>query len=261
MPVVNPKGGTMAVYFDPSNPAVGATLSASSLEVIPTTGSRILYDLGHQAIRTLVVGSQTAASLQIIGITSSIAVHVLSTGGTLNVRLADNSAGLITDDTAFTPGTDVGFPAMGLYDDTATDSVDEGDAGIMRMTVNRLQMVHTDSTASIFTVTGSTSGVSVSGVTLVAPSASYSFKVFAYSIHTTGLVSLVARFTNGGGSATEFWRALSTANQSASVPVGANLAVPPPSYIFATGVSTTLALHLDTATLVHYSVSYFKESA
>lgn len=116
-------------------------------------------------------------------------------------------------------------------------------------------------TANIFTVAGSTSGVSPSGVTLVSPSANASFKVFAFSLQTTGIVSVVARFTNGGGSATEFWRGLVTANQTSSTPIGANLAIQPPGYLFATGVSVTLALHLDTSTLVHYSVSYFKESA
>lgn len=216
---------------------------------------------GASAVNIQDGGNSITIDGTVTGITNSIAVHVLSTGGTLQVRLAESSAGLHTDDTAFTPGTDVGVPVMGLFDDTATDSVDEGDAGILRMTGNRILMAHTDSTASIFTVSGSTSGVSPSGVTLVAPSANYSFKVFAFSLQTTGIVSCVARFTNGGGSATEFWRGLVTSNQTSSAPVGANLAVSPPSYLFATGTSTTLSLHLDTATLVHYSVSYFKESA
>lgn len=151
----------------------------------------------------------------VTGITNSIAVHVLSTGGTLIVK----------------PD-----PAGTFFTNNA-------------------------STVNIFTVSGSTSGVSLSGVQLVAPSANASFKVFAFSLQTTGIVSVVARFTNGGGSATEFWRALVTSNQTSSTPIGANLAVQPPGYLFATGTSTTLALHLDTATLVHYSVSYIKESA
>lgn len=118
------------------------------------------------------------------------------------------------------------------------------------------------STAQIFTVSGSTSGVSVSGVTLVAPSAAYSFKVFAFSLQTTGIVSQVMYFGNGSGaSQTEFWRPLITASSSTSAPIGANLAVTPPGYLFATGTSTTLVLVKDTASLVHYSVSYIKESA
>lgn len=79
--------GSVAVYFDPANPSVNATFSSSSLEVTPTTGSRILYDAGHQAVRALIVGSQSAASLQVSGITNSISTHIVSTGGTLGVRV------------------------------------------------------------------------------------------------------------------------------------------------------------------------------
>jgi hypothetical protein len=97
---------------------------------------------------------------------------------------------------------------------------------------------------------------------LIAPSASYNFKIFAYSIQTTGIVSVTPKFVNGaGGGQTEFWRPLATANQTSSTPIGANMAVPPPSYLFATGTNTSLNLLLDTSTLVHYSVSFIKESA
>ena len=73
---------------------------------------------------------------------------------------------------------------------------------------------------------------------------------------------MTARFTNGAGTGpTEFWRPLVTSVQTSSAPIGANLMASPPSYIFATGVSTTLALLRDADTLTHYSVSYVKESA
>lgn len=41
------------------------------------------------------------------------------------------------DDAAFTPGSDSGAPAMGLFDDVAPDSVNEGDVGAVRMSANR----------------------------------------------------------------------------------------------------------------------------
>lgn len=41
------------------------------------------------------------------------------------------------DDAAFTPGTDDGVPIFAAFDDTTPDSVDEGDAGIVRMSANR----------------------------------------------------------------------------------------------------------------------------
>lgn len=235
--------GTVAVFFSPGTPSINNASWIGS--TAPTVGSKT----SASSIPVVVASDQ-----------GSMAVHILSTGGTLNVRLSDNSAGLITDDTPFTPATDLGFPMMGFFDDTSTDSVDEGDAGIVRMTGNRILMSHTDSTASLFTVSGSTSGVSVLGTTLVSPSANASFKVYAYSIQTTGAVSVTATFTNGAGSATEFWRPLITAS-GVTGSQGANLTATPGAPLFATGVSTTLALKLDSATLVHYSVAYTKESA
>lgn len=266
--------GSVAVYFDRGNPSVNATFSSSSIEVVPTTGSRKTMDDAHAAQRVLVVGSQTAASLtingtvtanagtgtfgvnigkidgtiqtildtrsSISGIQSSIAAHILSTNGTMAVNVGKVD-GTVT--VRFDPGNTLGTVNQGVASAT------------------QAWLTNSQNTASIFTVAGSTSGVSPSGVTLVSPSSAYSFKVFAFSLQTTGLVSLVARFTNGGGSATEFWRGLITSNQTTSSPIGANLAVSPPSFLFATGTSVTLSLHLDTATLVHYSVSYIKESA
>lgn len=121
-------------------------------------------------------------------------------------------------------------------------------------------LVNDSSTAGIFTVSGTTS--TAGNNTLVAPSASYNFKVYAYSLQTTGLVSSAPRFTTGASAgATELWRPLINSVQASSAPIGANLAISPPGYIFATGVSTTLALYLDTGTLIHYSVSFIKESA
>lgn len=284
--------GTLQVKLDRESVISGIQ---STISVVPVTGSNVkLYDDGFDAMRVSIVGNSVSSSLLISGqqaagtniplqVNSSGAikvydiaggsitinampttsgVYLAGTAGTLHVRLADNSAGLATDDLALTPATDVGFPIMGFFDDTATDSVDEGDAGFLRMTGNRIQMVHSDSTASMFVASGTASGVSVSGNTIISPSANASFKIHAFSVQTTGLVSLVATFTNGGGSATEFWRALVTPASTTSETRGANLSsAGPGSPLFVTGTSTTLALRLDTATLVHYTVAYTKESA
>ena len=94
-------------------------------------------------VRNLVDGTISTVAA-VTNITNSIAVHVLSTGGTINVAL--KTGAILTS-----PGH----------------------------------------TASIFTTSGSTSGVSASGVQLVAPSANYNFKVFAFSLTTTALVQLL----------------------------------------------------------------------
>lgn len=185
----------------------------------------------------------------VTGITNSIGVNLGKVDGTIQV-----SVGKIDDIVAVkmsgTPGT-VGVN-IGKIDGTIQVKLDPGSYAF----------VNAFHTVGIFTVSGSTSGVSASGVNLIAPSSSYNFKIFAYSIQTTAVGSIVPRFVNGaGGGQTEFWRPLITAAASSSAPVGANLAVTPPGYLFATGTNTSLNLHLDTGALVHYSVSYIKESA
>lgn len=211
---------------------------------------------------TIRVGNITASTLQVnVGtIAGTTAVYLHSTAGTVVVKLARDSAGVATDDAVFTIGTGTGVPIMGLADAASQDSVDEDDVGVLRMTLNRLLMTNIQATAGVFTVSGTTS--TAGNNTLVAPSASYSFKVYAYSLQTTGIVSSAPRFTTGASAgATELWRPLINSVQTASAPIGANLAVSPPGYLFATGTSTTLSLYLDTGTLVHYSVSFIKESA
>lgn len=47
------------------------------------------------------------------------------------------SVGGFTDDSAFTPASSTGNIIMGFVDDTAPDSVDEGDGGAVRMSANR----------------------------------------------------------------------------------------------------------------------------
>lgn len=66
-------------------------------------------------------------------------------GGSLTVdnagTFAIQDSQVLADDAAFTVGTTKVRPAGFLADETATDSVDEGDAGIARMTLDRKQIV------------------------------------------------------------------------------------------------------------------------
>jgi hypothetical protein len=57
------------------------------------------------------------------------------------VGLLVNPNNLLADDAAFTPGTSKVMPVGFEADETATDSVDEGDAGAARMTLDRKQIV------------------------------------------------------------------------------------------------------------------------
>lgn len=109
------------------------------------------------------------------------------------------------------------------------------------------------------TVAGSTSSVSDLGLTLVSPEVSRRIKVYAFSLTTTAQVGSNVRFTDGNGaSPTTFWQvALQAPTQGIA---GANLAVTPPGFLFMTAANTTLSLRKDTGSLLHYSISYFKES-
>lgn len=216
--------GTIHTYLDPSTTLEGIQ-SSIMVRIQETAG-------------TLIVKTDPSAVLA--GITSSINVHLVGTTGTVWVKNDPSStiAGITSSITVHLVGTS---GTLWVKPDPAGTYFTNG--------------AHT---ASIFTVTGSTSGGTTSGVTLVAPSANYSFKVFAYSIQSTATVDNAWRFTNGGGSETELWRPLVSDGGSG---VGANLAVQPPGFIFATGTSVTLALKSDAGSLVHYSVSYIKESA
>lgn len=64
---------------------------------------------------------------------------VVNGSGQLSITCANcsGSGASAVDDAAFTVATDSGAPAMGLFDDVAPDSVNEGDAGVLRMSANR----------------------------------------------------------------------------------------------------------------------------
>lgn len=80
------------------------------------------------------------------------------TGANTSVTVGGSSG--VTDDTAFTVGSTSVTPAGFMADETATDSVDEGDTGVARMTLDRKQITagdYVDDTA--FTPAGSGSYV------------------------------------------------------------------------------------------------------
>jgi hypothetical protein len=65
------------------------------------------------------------------------------TNNAVNVNVVAGASGGVThtDDAAFAVGTDDGVPAFYLADESGTDPVDEGDAGLARMDVNRRVLV------------------------------------------------------------------------------------------------------------------------
>lgn len=81
-------------------------------------------------------------------------------------------------------------------------------------------------------------------------------KVYAFSLTTTSTTGTIATFTQGSGG-TEVWRVLLQAPSGANA--GANLAVSPPAYLFASASNGTLVLNLSVAVRVDFSVAYYNE--
>ena len=124
--------GTFAVQVD------GSALTALQLidDVVVTedaahgSGDKGVMSLAvrRDANTTLADTTGDYAPLQ-VDASGSLKVAIISGGGT-----GGTSA---TDDAAFTPASGSGTPIMGFADETAPDSVDEGDVGVVRMTLTR----------------------------------------------------------------------------------------------------------------------------
>jgi hypothetical protein len=256
---VSPGTGTLQVQFDPGHELGSIKGINSSITVQFDPGHELGTIRGNTNTLTVFFPDTGHEIGTIRGNTNTLTVFLPDTGHTLGFIQGTKTTLAVSFDPGYTIGSIQSVKTtitVGFDPGYTLGKVDQGVASS-----SQAWLTNSQNTASIFTVSGSTSGVSVSGVNLVAPSASYNFKVFAYSLQTTAGVSLVAKFVNGaGGGQTEFWRPLITASGVTGAQ-GANLAVPSPSFIFATGTNTSLNILLDTASLVHYSVSFIKESA
>jgi hypothetical protein len=129
------------------------------LSVVPGTGATAL----GKAIDTAAGGTDTGVAALFVrddALTTLTPVdgdyvpgRVDSTGA-LHVRVSAGGISGIADDAAFTVGTSETVPVGFLADETSPDSVDEGDMGAARMTLDRKQIVtprpHTSGGLSIF---------------------------------------------------------------------------------------------------------------
>ena len=104
-------------------------------------GTQYVVDDAFNATSTgtvaLVVRKDAAASL--VGTDGDATALQVDANGKLyvNATVSGGTGSSAVDDAAFTVATDSGTVAMGLFDDVAPDSVNEGDAGALRMSANR----------------------------------------------------------------------------------------------------------------------------
>lgn len=107
------------------------------------------------------------------------------------------------------------------------------------------------------TLTSAGGSASSSGNNTLVAAGSARLKVHAFSLSTTSTTAVTCIFQSGAGG-TELWRCVLQAPTSVST--GANLAVTPPAWLFATASATLLNLNLSGAITVHWSVSYCDEA-
>lgn len=109
-------------------------------------------------------------------------------------------------------------------------------------------------TRTIKTITGSISATT----DLIALVAAKRIKVFCYGLFTTSTTAIVAKFQSNA--LTDKWT-IPLQAPAANSYFGANLAVSPPDFLFATTAGEKLTLNLSTANPVIYSLSYWDDDA
>lgn len=112
------------------NATVNNAAGASAVNV-QDGGNSLTVDATQLDIDDLSAASDNVA---ISDGTDTLAVNA---DGSINVTLVGTSFPSQTDDSAFTIATDAVSPMGALADETTPDSVDEGDVGLVRMTLDR----------------------------------------------------------------------------------------------------------------------------
>jgi hypothetical protein len=82
-------------------------------------------------------GSGNALTSKTAGAEQAISVAIVDGSGNQVTSFGGSGGTSATDDAAFTPASGSGTPIMGFADETSPDAVDEGDVGVVRMTLQR----------------------------------------------------------------------------------------------------------------------------
>lgn len=105
-------------------------------------GTQYAEDAAHTTgdTGTMALGVRRDANTSLVGTDGDYAPFQVDANGGLKVSIiagAGSGGTASTDDGAFTVGSGSGTPIMGLADETTPDAVDEGDVGVVRMTLQR----------------------------------------------------------------------------------------------------------------------------
>jgi hypothetical protein len=195
---------------------------------------------------------------------TSTEVTVKSAVAGFNVNIATATLGTVTvalSSTAVSVSNVVGTPIFVTLTPTVVSVVNAvGTPIYVTNTTTAVTVTNSVSTIPIVgrTLTGSTGSLSATNGSITLTPTN-KIKVYAISLTTTSATELICIFNSGGvANGLELWRASLMA--PAGTNAGLNLAVTPPNFLFASRSGTSVSLSLNTATLVHYSISYFDEA-
>lgn len=173
---------------------------------------------------------------------ASVPSHAVTNAGTFatqvdgaaltSLQLIDDP--VLTDDAAFTPATSKVMMAGFQADETATDSVDEGDAGAARMTLDRKQITtiqpHTAGGLSM----SSTIGGASTNATVVKNGAGKVYELFLSNINASPVYfKLYNKATTPDENDTPVWRTMIPGNTAG----GGVAKTFPMGLAFSTGIS------------------------
>lgn len=232
-------GETREVYF------WAADTAAPNVDLTP---AKILVDASGNAV-TFNANGQTTKSA------SSPTTLASDDNAVVALELIDDA--IKADDAAFTPGTTKVMVAGFQADETATDSVDEGDAGAARMTLDRKQHVVTELVSSSMRDLGGAvtpkfaiiDAASSGDNTLLAAVASKKIRVLSAFLVAAGAVTV--RFESGAGGTALTGQMNVAANGGFALPFN-------PVGWFQTATNTLLNLELSGATSVDGCLTYIE---
>ena len=270
----------------------GANVDASgNLQVVLSTTSATINNAVGNPVNVSVTntvvtigGGSVSSTVSSTSITASTTVTGTVTTNVVagNINISSATLGTVTITGTVTPSTTastitnaVGNPvnvALTLTEVTVKSAVAGFNVNVATATLGTVTITGTVTLSSTAgTVTNSVSTIAIVGRTLTGSTGSLSatngaitltptnrIKIYAISLTTTSATELICILNSGGvANGLELWRATLMAPAGASA--GLNLAVAPPNFLFASRSGTAVSLSLNTATLIHYSVSYFDE--
>ena len=241
------------------------TVSPNNTSVTVNNVIHAIVDSGNinissATLGTVTVGGNVNISSATLG-TLTITGTTVVTSGNINISSATLGTLTITGTTVVTSGNiNISSATLGTLTITGTTVVTSGNINVSSATLGTVTITGsiTNSVSTIpivgRTLTGSTGTFTATNASVTLTPTNRA-KVFGFSLTTTWSTEVICVFHTGG---LELWRVTLAAPSGSSA--GANLAVAPPAYLFASRSGTAVSLSLSTAAMVHFSTAYFDEA-